>query len=232
MTYIEKFEHLKKTYGKKPDMSKLTEDFAAQITMTDDDCHGIFYVAYLNGVLAMEPYDYHDNTVAVTVNSGLLEEILKGKKDPAEAYNNGELQAQGNLMHALMMIGALKKEPARRKAPAKKAVEKAAEAVKEAAEEVKASPKAKKAAAKAEKAVEAVKEAAEEVKASPKAKKTAEKAEKAVEAVKEAAEEVKASPKAKKAAAKAEKAVEAVKEAVEEAKAAPKAKKAASKKEG
>ena len=120
MTYMEKFEYLKKTYGKKPDMSKLTEDFAAQITMTDDDCHGIFYVAYLNSVLAMEPYDYRDNTVAINVNSVLLEDILKGKKDPVEAYNNGELQAWGNLGHALMMIGALKKEPAKRQPAAKK----------------------------------------------------------------------------------------------------------------
>ena len=183
MTYIEKFEHLKKTYGKKPDMTKLTEDFAAQITMTDDDCHGIFYVAYLNGVLAVEPYDYHDNTVAVTVNSVLLEEILKGKKDPVEAYNAGELEATGNLSHALMMIGALKKEPAKRKTTAKKAAEKAEKAVKEVKEEVKAAPNAKKAAAKAEKAVEkvekAVKEVKEEVKAAPKAKKTAPKASKA-----------------------------------------------------
>ena len=213
MTYIEKFEHLKKTYGKKPDMTKLTEDFAAQITMTDDDCHGIFYVAYLNGTLAVEPYDYHDNTVAITVNSVLLEEILKGKKDPVEAYNAGELEATGNLGHALMMIGALKKEPAKRKTTAKKAAEKAEKAVKEVKEEVKAAPKAKKAAAKAEKAVEkveeAVKEAKEEVKAAPKAKKAAAKAEKAVEkvekAVKEVKEEVKAAPKAKKTAPKASK---------------------------
>lgn len=214
MTYIEKFEHLKKTYGKKPDMTKLTEDFAAQITMTDDDCHGIFYVAYLNGTLAVEPYDYHDNTVAITVNSVLLEEILKGKKDPVEAYNAGELEATGNLGHALMMIGALKKEPAKRKTTAKKAAEKAEKAVKEAKEEVKAAPKAKKSAAKAEKAVEkvdeAVKEVKEEVKAAPKAKKAAAKAEKAVEkvekAVKEVKEEVKAAPKAKKTAPKASKA--------------------------
>ena len=214
MTYIEKFEHLKKTYGKKPDMTKLTEDFAAQITMTDDDCHGIFYVAYLNGTLAVEPYDYHDNTVAVTVNSVLLEEILKGKKDPVEAYNAGELEATGNLGHALMMIGALKKEPAKRKTTAKKAAEKAEKAVKEVKEEVKAAPKAKKAATKAEKAVEkvdeAVKEAKEEVKAAPKTKKAAAKAEKAVEkvekAVKEVKEEVKAAPKAKKTAPKASKA--------------------------
>ena len=196
MTYMEKFEYLKKTYGKKPDLSKLTEDFAAQITMTDDDCHGIFYVAYLNSVLAMEPYDYRDNTVAINVNSGLLEEILKGKKDPVEAYNNGELQAWGNLGHALMMIGALKKEPAKRKPAAKKAAEKAEKAVKEVKE---AAPKAKKAAAKAEKAVKEVKE---EVKAAPKAKKAAAKvekaAEKAAEAVKEVKEEVKAAPKAKK----------------------------------
>ncbi|MBQ6065278.1 MAG: SCP2 sterol-binding domain-containing protein [Clostridia bacterium] len=190
MTYMEKFEHLKKTYGKKPDLSKLTEDFAAQITMTDDDCHGIFYVAYLNGALAVEPYDYHDNTVAITVNSVLLEDILKGKKNPVEAYNNGELQAWGNLGHALMMIGALKKEPAKRKpaakkAPAKKAAEKVEKAAEKAAETVKevkkeAAPKAKKAAAKvekaAEKAAETVKEVKEEVKAAPKAKKTAKKA--------------------------------------------------------
>jgi chemotaxis protein histidine kinase CheA len=211
---MEKFEYLKKTYGKKPDLSKLTEDFAAQITMTDDDCHGIFYVAYLNSVLAMEPYDYRDNTVAINVNSGLLEEILKGKKDPVEAYNNGELQAWGNLGHALMMIGALKKEPAKRKPAAKKTAKKAAEkaekAVKEVKEEVKeAAPKAKKAAEKVEKAaektVETVKEAKKE--AAPKAKKAAEKvekaAEKAVETVKEAKKE--AAPKAKKAAAKAKK---------------------------
>ena len=236
MTYMEKFEYLKKTYGKKPDMSKLTEDFAAQITMTDDDCHGIFYVAYLNSVLAMEPYDYRDNTVAINVNSVLLEDILKGKKDPVEAYNNGELQAWGNLGHALMMIGALKKEPAKRqpaakKAPAKKAaakVEKAAETVKEVKKE--AAPKAKKAAAKvekaAEKAAETVKEAKKE--AAPKAQKAAEKvekaAEKAAETVKEAKKE--AAPKTKKAAEKVEKVVKEVKE---EVKAAPKAKKAAKK---
>ena len=205
MTYMEKFEYLKKTYGKKPDLSKLTEDFAAQITMTDDDCHGIFYVAYLNSVLAMEPYDYRDNTVAINVNSGLLEEILKGKKDPVEAYNNGELQAWGNLGHALMMIGALKKEPAKRKPAAKKAAEKVEKAVKEVKEEVKeAAPKAKKAAAKAEKAVKEVKEEFKE--AAPKAKKAAAKAEKTVEkaaeAVKEVKAEVKAAPKAKKASTK------------------------------
>ena len=130
MTYIEKFDYLKKTYGKKPDLSKLTEDFAAQITMTDEDCHGIFYVAYLNGALSMEPYDYHDNTVAITVNSVLLEDILKGKADAVAAYKEGQLQAYGNLGHALMMIAALKKEPAK-KAPAKKAPAKKAAAPKE-----------------------------------------------------------------------------------------------------
>ena len=208
MTYMEKFEYLKKTYGKKPDMSKLTEDFAAQITMTDDDCHGIFYVAYLNGTLAVEPYDYHDNTVAITVNSVLLEDILKGKADAVQAYKDGALQAEGNLGHALMMIGALKKEPAKRKPAAKKTA-----------------PKAEKLAEKAEEAVKEVK-----AKAAPKAEKLAEKTDKAV---KEAKAEVKAkaAPKAKKAAAKAEdaadKAAEAVKEIKEEvkAKAAPKAKK-------
>ena len=212
MTYIEKFDYLKKTYGKKADLSKLTEDFAAQITMTDDDCHGIFYVAYLNGTLSVEPYDYRDNTVAITVNSVLLEDILKGKADAVQSYKDGRLQAYGNLGHALMMISALKKEPAKRKPAAKKAAAPQEEKPAKKAAAPKAEKPAKKTAEKAEKtaekAAETVKEVKAEVKAkaAPKAKKAAEKvekaAEKAVETVKEVKEEVKAAPKAKKAAKK------------------------------
>ena len=163
MTYMEKFDHLKKTYGKKPDLSKLTGDFAAQITMTDDDCHGIFYVAYLNGELAIEPYDYHDNTVAITVDSVLLEDILKGKVDAVQAYKDGALQAEGNLGHALMMIGALKKAPAKRKAPAK---------IPAAKKDEKPAEKAK----KTEPSDASVKSDKEAAKAAPKTKRTTKKA--------------------------------------------------------
>ena len=42
MIFIDKFNALKKKYGK-IDESKLTESFAIQVEMTDEDCGGIFY---------------------------------------------------------------------------------------------------------------------------------------------------------------------------------------------
>ena len=88
MTFIEEFEKLKKTYGK-IDESKLTDSFAVQIEMTDEDCGGIFYAAYMNGNFAIEPYDYHDNTAAIKVSSKVLENILSCKADPMEEFFAG-----------------------------------------------------------------------------------------------------------------------------------------------
>lgn len=109
MTFIEKFDYLKKKYASKADISKFTDSFiAAQITMSDEDCGGTFYCAFINGVLNVEPYDYHDNTVAVIVNSQLLENCIAGKADPVKEYLDGRLQAWGNLDHALQLIECLK----------------------------------------------------------------------------------------------------------------------------
>lgn len=134
MTFSEKFEQLKKKYYKKADTTKLKDSFiAAQITMSDEDCGGTFYVAYINSVLSFEPYDYHDNTVALIVNSVLLEDCISGKADPAKAYLDGRLQAWGNLDHALQLIECLK---GKKKESAKK--------TKNAPEEVKAEEQPKK----------------------------------------------------------------------------------------
>lgn len=121
MTFIEKFDYLKNKYASKADLSKFTDSFiAAQITMSDDDCGGTFYCAFINGVLNFEPYDYHDNTVAVIVNSKLLEDCIAGKADPVKEYLDGRLQAWGNLDHALQLIECLKgkKRCTRKKAEA------------------------------------------------------------------------------------------------------------------
>ena len=123
MTYQEKFDYLKKTYGAKADFSAVGFDLAAQIVMTDEDCHGIFYVSYLGGVAAVEPYDYRDNTVNIVIDSKLLEEFLKGKKDPVASFLAGEFTLEGNADHALALINAMKKKPAKR-APRKKAEKK------------------------------------------------------------------------------------------------------------
>lgn len=109
MTFTEKFDYIKKKYALKADTSKFKDEFiAAQITMSDEDCGGTFYAAFIDGKLNVEPYDYHDNTVAVIVNSLLLEECIKGKADPVKEYMGGNLQAWGNLDHALQLIEVLK----------------------------------------------------------------------------------------------------------------------------
>ena len=111
MTFREKFDELKAEYGPGADFSGADCDFAAQIRLTDPDCHGTFYVAYLGGDAAIEPYDYRDHTVDIEIESRLLRSILDGEPDPTAAFLNGEFQLDGDADHALALIGALKKKP-------------------------------------------------------------------------------------------------------------------------
>lgn len=125
MTFIEKFNQLKKKYGK-IDESKLTENFAVQVEMTDEDCGGIFYIANMGAPFAFEPYDYYDNTVAIKVSSKVLENVLSGKANPMDEFFAGNIQVEGDISHALMVVELLKKEPKPRKPRKAKTEEKAA----------------------------------------------------------------------------------------------------------
>lgn len=146
MTFIEKFNQLKKKYGK-IDESKLSENFAVQVEMTDEDCGGIFYVANMNGLFAVEPYDYYDNTASIKVSSTVLENILSCKADPMAEFFAGNIQVEGDIGHALLIVELMKKEPKTRaprkpkaetekteKKPTKEKAEKAVKAVKDKAE--------------------------------------------------------------------------------------------------
>lgn len=130
MTFIEKFNQLKKKYGK-IDESKLTESFAVQVEMTDEDCGGIFYVANMNAPFAVEPYDYYDNTAAIKVSSKVLENILSCKSDPMAEFFAGNIQVEGDISHALMVVELMKKEPKPRKPRKAKTEEKAEAQIKE-----------------------------------------------------------------------------------------------------
>lgn len=126
MTFIEKFDYLKKKYASKADTAKFTDSFiAAQITMSDEDCGGTMYAAFIDGTFSFEPYDYHDNTVAIIINSLLLEDCIKGKADPVKEYLDGKIQAWGNLDHATQLIECLKgkKKAATKKTASKKDAE-------------------------------------------------------------------------------------------------------------
>ncbi len=108
MTFEQKFEELKSTYADRADFSRVGHDLAAQITLTDADCGGTFYVAVKKGKADVQPYNYADNTVSIRLPSALLEELLQGQKDPVREFLLGSVDAEGEASHALALIDALK----------------------------------------------------------------------------------------------------------------------------
>lgn len=140
MTYAEKFQSLKTAF-EKANTKKFNADFAVQITMTDEDCGGTFYIEYKNGTYAVEPYDYVDNNVAVTSSAASVAKLSKGTvaKD-LDVF--GDETVVATLASALKPAKkAAKKAPAKKtatktaakKAPAKKTETKKAEVKKEVA---------------------------------------------------------------------------------------------------
>ena len=197
MTFEKKFAEFKKELEKR-NASELPTDLAMQVTMTDEDCGGIFYIANIGGNFAVEPYDYVDNTVNIAATAATLKDLLAGKLDGPDAMFRGLIEVNGNIEHALAVLGMKKKaakKPAAKKTAAKKP------AAKKTATKKAAAPK--KAAEKkvAEKKAAAPKKAAEKKAAAPKKaaeKKAAPKAAEKKAATKTAAKK----PAAKKTAAK------------------------------
>ena len=124
MNFSEKFEQIKKKYGKL-DTSRVTEDFAVQVTLSDADCGGTFFVACMNGEAAVEPYDYVDNTAAVVISAKDMIDAIAGKLDVVAAIMAGKIEVYGNVEHFNAAL-SLKKPAAKR--TTKKAAEEKTEA--------------------------------------------------------------------------------------------------------
>lgn len=122
MTFEKAFESIKKKFDG-ADASK-TGDLAIQITFSDEDCGGTFYAEIKNGVLAVEPYDYHDNNAALTISKSALLGYLgrRSSLDKALAESNGSVYGDAAKIDELRAVipKAEKKAPAK-KAPAAKA---------------------------------------------------------------------------------------------------------------
>ena len=159
MTFFEAFDNIKEKLSK-ADTSKLNGDFAMQVNMKNKDCGGTYYIAYMNGQLDVQPYDYKDHAVMITAMAGDITKLVEGRLDPVKALESGKIDVEGDLTVAAQFAGIVKpapaKKPAAKKAPAKKPAAKKAPAKTakpaKAAEPVKAAAKtaepAKPAAAK------------------------------------------------------------------------------------
>ena len=175
MTFEQAFDKIKEKFAK-ADASK-TNDFAMQITFTDEDCGGTMYIAVKDGVLAVEPYDYRDNTSYLDITKSALLAVLSGRSSLDKAVASGNAYVGGNASDDMAAVKSTITKTAAKKAPAKKAAAKKAPAKKAPAKKAAAKTPAKKTATKtadkpAAKAAPAVKEApkaAPAVKEAPKA---------------------------------------------------------------
>lgn len=147
MTFFEAFDNIKEKLSK-ADTSKLNGDFAMQVNMKNKDCGGTYYIAYMNGQLDVQPYDYKDHAVMITAMAGDITKIVEGRLDPVKALESGKIDVEGDLTVAAQFAGIVKPAPAKKPA-AKKTAAKKAPAKKAAAKSAPAKTAAKPAAAKA-----------------------------------------------------------------------------------
>ena len=116
------------------DASSVKEHIAIQFNVTGE-AQGAFYLEIADGKVCIEPYEYYDRDVLVTIPEENLIAIFEGKLDFVDAFNEGKLQAEGNLGKALVLKDVIEKNLGKKKSVAAKAksVVSAAKAVKKVA---------------------------------------------------------------------------------------------------
>ncbi len=91
-----------------------TDDFAIQVTFTDEDCGGTFYAEVKDGKLAVEPYDYWDNTASLDISKSALLAILGGRSTLDKAVADGEAFVHGDASKIADWKKTIKKAPAKK----------------------------------------------------------------------------------------------------------------------
>lgn len=115
MTFFEMFDAAKAGFAN-ADVSGLNGHVAIQIEVTEDGC-GIFYAEVADGVLNVQPYDYRDNTAAVTLPHSTLFALLRRETTLPEAVAQEKAFVQGCMESAAKLFAAV---PALKKAEAPK----------------------------------------------------------------------------------------------------------------
>lgn len=124
MTYEKMFSEVQKNF-KKAKTTDFTENFAFQFNITGDG-EGIFYAAFKDGVLAVEPFDYNDRDVIFETDGKTIIAIASGKMEPIDAIKSGKLSIDGNheLAKQLMFLINTSKAKTSKAAAPKKTAEK------------------------------------------------------------------------------------------------------------
>lgn len=99
MTFIKKFEAIRKKFIG-ADTTPLESKIAMQVNMNDDDCGGTFYIEADKGMLSVEPYDYYDHTVMITLSSEDFIALADKKAALGELCERGRVMLEGDFSHA------------------------------------------------------------------------------------------------------------------------------------
>lgn len=102
------------------DASSVNEHIAIQFNVTGES-QGAFYLEIADGKVHIEPYEYYDRDVLVTVSEENLLQIFSGELDFIDAFNDGKLSAEGNLIKALPLKDIIEKNTGKKKSAIAKA---------------------------------------------------------------------------------------------------------------
>lgn len=99
MTYHELVNELKCEY-EKYDAGHITEHLAIQFNVTGE-AEGALYLEIADGQIKIEPYEYYDRDILVTVSGENLLAVSKGSLKITDAVSTGILTAEGDLAKVL-----------------------------------------------------------------------------------------------------------------------------------
>ena len=101
MTYQKRFSLTEKRFTS-AQTNPPAEHFAVQITLTGEEA-GIFYIANTSRGFEVAPYDYHDNTAAVTFSGDDFVKFLGGRLNLDRAIESGKVALTGNADHVRLL---------------------------------------------------------------------------------------------------------------------------------
>lgn len=123
MTFKKVFSDLEKLILK-ADHASLEGEFAFQCCVVGDG-EGTFYIAFKDGVLDVQPYDYKNHTAVFKADADTYKRVLGGEMTAAEAVEKGLLSVENNesgcadILTFLSAKGTAKKTAAAKKPAAK-----------------------------------------------------------------------------------------------------------------
>lgn len=122
MNYYETFENLRKAL-QKVKFENGDRHLAIQVTITDPEASGIFYIEDFGDRVFAEPYDYYDKDAEIIGDSKTLIKLFEKKLDFEKSMKDGSIIANGDIDALKGFFARIIKAPAK-KTTAKKATTK------------------------------------------------------------------------------------------------------------